>query len=916
MFFKIKSPSPILSWAISKNPNGALFVRSLSAKGDDSRRIVEGKFSNVLEYSFTVKNDGLKFLATMREENKDSYVAAEKYIVCPYNLQGFNEVFKSAIRGTNDSKGTISDEELFAPLDLEAEIGPFLNKSNIEVFENAGISASWLETQTSEVGVLKLTTKSPLSISEFLRKIYVISAALTSHIDWNITDGNKIDKFIALGKGWLETHPDKEYIIKKLSGYKRDFQNKLNKGLAEEKENTEVEIEENTSEETLKTKIEKTETVTFSDPNNNIISLTSNNKDFPIDESISKSNLDGFELLPKPKIRLHELRHDIICGIVKEAISADPDLNDNCGILDLGSGEGKLISKLLDVASEIHITALECVVSKIYKIQDQFKTRGKLNPRVEFQHDNILYPRNLEKLRDNQIVVLSEVIEHFNKEDRKHLLTLVRDVLMPDYIILTTPNSETNIEMGLVNEDGTVKFRHNDHKIEYTPEQFNDQVVKFLEKKYDVELIKFETGYSTQPSFILKAAIKDNTTKFKIPATFTRIHESIYISSVDFGITPKEMLWGLTSNSFVQNANQVFWLGGTIAPCDYSEKAPEYLEHPQGVFDYYLSKGVTQLIEEPKWMGSRAYVAAFKTIEVAKKFGFDELIIVNSRNGYTFFKDEKGLAFKNTMYQEILEVFEKQNLEFIMMDGEMLPWNYKAEELIQKKFVRPGEAALIYRLNTGDSEENVSNANEFLKELSEYSKNEELCFRPFHLLAAGNLEKYVNFTQCTHEYQLSILNGWFEIGKLIRTMNVYHIDSRDLNAHVIRLGNEYEKEKSINRWEKFTNEGGEGFVYKTTAFTQYYSEGRPICPMMKCRGKNYLRLIYGIDYLEKEYFAQLLKNRKRNIKMKRELSVYEHMLSLEILKTTLNKNHTERLRMIAGFFGYDEFKSQKIDATL
>jgi hypothetical protein len=182
-------------------------------------------------------------------------------------------------------------------------------------------------------------------------------------------------------------------------------------------------------------------------------------------------------------------------------------------------------------------------------------------------------------------------------------------------------------------------------------------------------------------------------------------------------------------------------------------------------------------------------------------------------------------------------------------------------------------------------------------------------------LAAGTLEKYRNYTICTHDNQLHTVTVLFRNSKIIKTM-IHYCMNQYLNANTIDLTDENSKKESIARWEKFTNEGGEGFVYKTPEFTQYYNEGYPICPMIKCRGKNYLRLIYGIDYLEKEYFAQLLKNRKRNIKMKRELSVYEHMLSLEILKTTLNRNNTERLRAIAGFFGYDEFKHKTIDATL
>jgi hypothetical protein len=47
----------------------------------------------------------------------------------------------------------------------------------------------------------------------------------------------------------------------------------------------------------------------------------------------------------------------------------------------------------------------------------------------------------------------------------------------------------------------------------------------------------------------------------------------------------------------------------------------------------------------------------------------------------------------------------------------------------------------------------------------------------------------------------------------------------------------------------------------TLTFTLLWdAAGKPILPMVKVRGRDYLRLIYGIDYLDPAYFS-IIKNR-------------------------------------------------------
>jgi hypothetical protein len=84
-------------------------------------------------------------------------------------------------------------------------------------------------------------------------------------------------------------------------------------------------------------------------------------------------------------------------------------------------------------------------------------------------------------------------------------------------------------------------------------------------------------------------------------------------------------------------------------------------------------------------------------------------------------------------------------------------------------------------------------------------------------------------------------------------------------------------------------------------------------PAVKVRGKKYLQMVYGIDYLEKDYFSKVT---KRSIKKKRLLAVQQQFLGLKILKSFLNGNKEMTRKMIASFIGVENVNYSNIDATL
>jgi hypothetical protein len=81
-------------------------------------------------------------------------------------------------------------------------------------------------------------------------------------------------------------------------------------------------------------------------------------------------------------------------------------------------------------------------------------------------------------------------------------------------------------------------------------------------------------------------------------------------------------------------------------------------------------------------------------------------------------------------------------------------------------------------------------------------------------------------------------------------------------------------------WEELTGAGGEGMVVKP--YDALVRDGRRLVqPGVKCRGPEYLRIIYGPEYLEPRNLDRL---RRRSLGRKQSLALREYALGVESLE--------------------------------
>ena len=111
-------------------------------------------------------------------------------------------------------------------------------------------------------------------------------------------------------------------------------------------------------------------------------------------------------------------------------------------------------------------------------------------------------------------------------------------------------------------------------------------------------------------------------------------------------------------------------------------------------------------------------------------------------------------------------------------------------------------------------------------------------------------------------------------------------------------------------WEELTGRGGESMVVKPLEFIV---KGRRSLaqPAVKCRGREYLRIIYGPEYTSAEHLERL---RSRGLGTKRSLALREFALGIEGLERFTRREPLRRVHECV--FGVLALGSEPVDPRL
>ena len=117
-------------------------------------------------------------------------------------------------------------------------------------------------------------------------------------------------------------------------------------------------------------------------------------------------------------------------------------------------------------------------------------------------------------------------------------------------------------------------------------------------------------------------------------------------------------------------------------------------------------------------------------------------------------------------------------------------------------------------------------------------------------------------------------------------------------------------EEATQWWEELTGRGGEGIVVKPLDFVVRGRRGL-MQPAVKCRGPEYLRIIYGPEYLLPENLERL---RSRSVSTKRSLALREFALGIEALERFVRQEPLRRVHECV--FGVLALENEPVDPRL
>lgn len=290
---------------------------------------------------------------------------------------------------------------LFEPLgyDVEIETAPAAQSA---IDEGAGHCA--------------LTLRGIKRLGELLRHLYVLIPVLDDDKHYWVGD-DEVEKLLAKGEGWLDTHPERELIATRYLKRQRSLAAQAIARLGAED---------------------------AVDP----------------DEGETRGAAQEAQLEAAP--RLDDLRMAAVIAALVQAGSSR--------VADVGCGEGKLVRALLGDRRFAHVLGLD-VSSRALEHAARRLHLDRLPEaqakRVSLLQGSVVY-RDA-RLREFDAICAIEVVEHIDATRLAAFEDAIFRAAAPATVIVTTPNIEYNARFATLPAG---KLRHNDHRFEWTRAEF------------------------------------------------------------------------------------------------------------------------------------------------------------------------------------------------------------------------------------------------------------------------------------------------------------------------------------------------------------------------------------------------------------------------------------------------------------
>ena len=395
---------------------------------------------------------------------------------------------------------------------------------------------------------------------------------------------------------------------------------------------------------------------------------------------------------------------------------------------------------------------------------------------------------------------------------------------------------------------------------------------------------------------------------------------------------------------FAANPKWLIYLPPTMSPTE-SSSLDNFLEHPAEAFQYFRNQGVQSVICEQKHMGSRAVVVVCRNGSVAQaRFGIineskpteeQEIGIIYTRTGRRFFKDlntERAVLDHLVAGLDGSGFWESHQTDWVCLDCELMPWSAKAQDLLKNQYAAVGSAARQALPSVVDALKQTQNRLGSLETDGESDSTKiESLIRRFET-TNSNTDKFIDAYRQYCWPVKSIADYRLAPFHILATEGTVHTDKNhlwhmseiakfcgDSNNTSILMATDYKQvdlssadseKAATDWWLELTDSGGEGMVVKSLDFITHGKKGLSQ-PAIKCRGREYLRIIYGPDY---DSEPNLVRLRNRHLGRKRSLALRELALGVESLERFVSNQPLRKVHECV--FGVLALESEPVDPRL
>jgi protein phosphatase len=282
--------------------------------------------------------------------------------------------------------------------------------------------------------------------------------------------------------------------------------------------------------------------------------------------------------------------------------------------------------------------------------------------------------------------------------------------------------------------------------------------------------------------------------------------------------------------------------------------------------------------------------------------------------------DAKALLDRLRSSIDATGLWDELATDWLLLDAELLPWSAKAIDLLKSQYAATGSAATTM----------LTSASALLSQATGRGVDglDELLARTRSRLS--HAERYVDAyrrycwdTDGVDGIEIAAFQILAAEGDVLaRRPHKWHLDHidrlvaqdpgllRPTERRFVDIDSSDAVAEATAWWLESTDSGGEGMVVKPADSITTNKKGL-VLPGVKCRGREYLRIIYGPEYLEP---ANLERLRDRSLGRKTSLAKREFALGIEALDRFVANEHLFRTHQCV--FGVLALESEPVDPRL